>query len=182
MAQSAAEVIMSKAVDSFSFNDLIACGEGKLFGPGNCRLPLPPMLMFDRITKISADGGDFDKGYVEAEFDITPDRWFFDCHFKDDPVMQGCLGLDALWQLVGFWMGWSGHPGLGRALGLGELKMRGMVLPSAKKVTYRVDIFRTITRRLIMATATGRVYCDGEEIYTATDLRVGLFKQEEQHS
>ncbi|MCP1336437.1 3-hydroxyacyl-[acyl-carrier-protein] dehydratase FabA [Futiania mangrovi] len=167
---------MSERKASFGYDELIACGHGELFGPGNCRLPLPPMLMFDRITRISETGGDHGAGYVEAEYDITPDRWFFECHFEGDPVMPGCLGLDALWQLLGFHLGWLGAPGLGRALGLGELKFKGMVLPTHKRVTYKVHVKRVMMRRLVLGTADGAVEVDGEEIYTAKDLRVGLFK------
>jgi len=173
---------MTERKSSFKYDDLIDCAHGRLFGPGNCLLPMPPMLMMDRITKITEDGGAHGKGYIEAEYEINPDRWFFDCHFIGDPVMPGCLGLDALWQMTGFFLGWMGGPGRGRALGLGELKLRGMVLPTAKLVTYKIDIKRLIMRRLVMAVADGTVNVDGEQIFTATDLRVGLFKPEEEES
>ncbi|MCR9256628.1 MAG: 3-hydroxyacyl-[acyl-carrier-protein] dehydratase FabA [Alphaproteobacteria bacterium] len=160
---------------AFSFQDLIDCGHGKLFGPGNAKLPLPPMLMFDRIVKISEEGGTHGKGEIEAEFDIKPDHWFFKCHFEGDPVMPGCLGLDACWQLVGFFLGWLGLPGSGRALGVGEVKFTGQVLPTAKKVTYHLNIKRVIKRKLNLAIADGAVKVDGETIYEAKDLRVGVF-------
>lgn len=160
---------------SFSYDDLIDCAKGKLFGHGNPQLPLPPMLMFDRITHISDEGGAHGKGYIEAEFEIKPDHWFFECHFEGDPVMPGCLGLDALWQLCGFFLGWAGGQGSGRALGLGELKFTGQVLPDVKKVTYKIDIKRFINRKLVMGIADGRVEADGETIYEAKDLKVGLF-------
>lgn len=165
--------------ETFSRDQLQASGEGTLFGPDSGRLPLPPMLMFDRITGISDEGGPFDKGFVEAELDIHPDLWFFPCHFRGDPVMPGCLGLDAMWQLVGFFLTWQRLPGFGRALGVGEVKFTGEVLPSAKLVRYEIDIKRVIKRRLIMAQANARMYVDGTEIYTAEDLRVGLFSKEE---
>jgi len=160
---------------SYSYDDLISCGKGQLFGPGNAKLPLPPMLMFDRITVVNEDGGEHGKGQIVAEFDIKPDLWFFGCHFEGDPVMPGCLGLDALWQLLGFYLGWTGAPGSGRALGLGELKFSGQVLPEAKKVTYTVDIKRLINRKLVLGIADGTVAVDGKVIYEAKDLRVGLF-------
>ena len=160
---------------SYGYEELLACARGELFGPGNAQLPAPPMLMFDRIKTITADGGDYGKGYVEAELDINPDLWFFQCHFIGDPVMPGCLGLDAMWQLVGFYLGWQGNPGRGRALGSGEVKFFGQVLPTAKKVTYNIHIKRTITRSLILAIADGTVSVDGREIYSAEGLRVGLF-------
>lgn len=160
---------------SFDRDALIACGHGELFGPGNARLPLPDMLMFDRIVHISSTGGAHGKGEIVAELDIRPDLWFFGCHFEDDPVMPGCLGLDALWQLGGFFLGWKGNPGRGRALGSGEVKFTGQVLPSAKKVTYRLDIRRLIERRLVMGISDGTVSVDGRDIYAAEDLRVGLF-------
>jgi 3-hydroxyacyl-[acyl-carrier protein] dehydratase / trans-2-decenoyl-[acyl-carrier protein] isomerase len=160
---------------SFSYQELIDCGNGKVFGEGNALLPLPPMLMFDRITSITEDGGKFDKGYLEAELDINPDLWFFQCHFKTDPVMPGCLGLDAMWQLVGFYLGWKGGPGHGRALGSGEVKFFGQVLPDAKKVTYKIHIKRLIMRKLVMGIADATMEVDGREIYSANDLRVGLF-------
>lgn len=162
--------------NSFSYEDLLACAHGKLFGPGNARLPLPPMLMFDRITKIVSEGGLFGKGEVTAEFDIKPNLWFFGCHFEDDPVMPGCLGLDALWQLLGFFLGWLKAPGQGRALGVGEVKLTGMVLPTAKKVLYRLDVKRVILRKLVLGIADGTVLVDGASAYEVKDLRVGLFK------
>ncbi|MCL6268655.1 3-hydroxyacyl-[acyl-carrier-protein] dehydratase FabA [Sansalvadorimonas sp. 2012CJ34-2] len=160
---------------SYSRDELLACGKGEMFGPGNARLPLPNMLMMDRITKISSEGGAYGKGEIIAELDINPDLWFFDCHFEGDPVMPGCLGLDAMWQLVGFYLGWLGSPGRGRALGSGEVKFTGQILPTSKLVTYRLDLKRVITRKLVMGIADGSVSVDGREIYTAKDLRVGLF-------
>lgn len=160
---------------SYSYEDIISCGNGELFGPGNAQLPLPPMLMFDRITNVSAEGGAFGKGVIEAEFDIKPDLWFFDCHFKGDPVMPGCLGLDALWQLTGFYLGWTGAPGSGRALGLGELKLTGQVQPSTKLVKYVVDIKRVMSGKLVLGIGDGTMYGDDEEIYKAKGLKVGLF-------
>lgn len=149
-----------------------------MFGPGNPQLPLPPMLMFDRITKISGDGGEHGKGEIVAEFDIKPDLWFFGCHFKGDPVMPGCLGLDALWQLLGFFLGWIGGTGRGRALSVGEVKFSGMVLPTVKKVEYIVHLKRVVQRKLTLGIADGWLKADGETIYTAKDLRVGLFATE----
>lgn len=160
---------------SFTRDELLACGRGELFGPGNARLPMPPMLMADRITRISADGGVHGKGEIIAEFDINPELWFFKCHFETDPVMPGCLGVDALWQLVGFYLGWLGNPGRGRALGSGEIKFSGQVLPTAKKVTYHLEVSRLIQRKLVMGVADGVVSVDGREIYHVKDLRVGLF-------
>ncbi len=160
---------------SYSYEDIIQCGEGKLFGPGNAQLPAPPMLMFDRITNVDEQGGENGKGVIEAEFDINPDLWFFQCHFKGDPVMPGCLGLDALWQLLGFYLGWTGAAGSGRALGLGELKLSGQVKPTTKLVKYVVDLKRVINRKLVMGIGDGRMYADGELIYEAKGLKVGLF-------
>lgn len=162
-------------IESFNRDQLIACGMGEMFGPENGRLPLPNMLMMDRITHISDEGGAFGKGRIEAELDITPDLWFFQCHFRGDPVMPGCLGLDAMWQLVGFFLVWKKNPGRGRALGVGEVKFAGQVLPTAKLVRYEVDIKRIVERKLVLAVADARMLVDGREIYTATDLRVGLF-------
>jgi len=164
---------------SFTREDLIACGHGQIFGPGNARLPLPPMLMFDRITHIADTGGTRDSGEIIAELDVRPDLWFFDCHFETDPVMPGCLGLDAMWQLLGFFLGWLGGPGRGRALGVGEVKFVGQVTPQAKLVKYRLDLKRVIMRKLTMGIADGTVSVDGREIYTASDLRVGLFTSTE---
>ncbi|MCD9029806.1 3-hydroxyacyl-[acyl-carrier-protein] dehydratase FabA [Luteimonas sp. BDR2-5] len=163
---------------SFSYAQLIASGDGTLFGPGRGRLPAPPMLMFDRITHIDDDGGPHGLGQVRAELDVRPDLWFFQCHFHGDPVMPGCLGLDAMWQLVGFYLTWQDLPGRGRALGVGEVKFTGEVGPDAKLVRYEIDIKRVIRRRLILGIADARMLVDGQEIYTATDLRVGLFKRE----
>jgi len=160
---------------SFTRDELLACGQGELFGPGNAQLPAPNMLMLDRITHISEEGGSHGKGQLIAELDISPDLWFFDCHFPGDPVMPGCLGLDAMWQLVGFHLGWLGNPGRGRALGCGEVKFSGQVLPTAKRVTYTINIKRVITRKLILGIADGTVTVDGRDIYQANDLRVGLF-------
>ncbi len=164
---------------SYSYEELIRCGQGEIFGPGNAQLPAPPMLMLDRITTISEEGGAHGKGQIIAELDITPDLWFFDCHFKNDPVMPGCLGLDAMWQLVGFYLGWMGGAGRGRALGSGEVKFTGQVTPECKKVTYYIDIKRLIMRRLVMGIADARMEVDGREIYVAKDLRVGLFTSTE---
>lgn len=169
---------MSEQRSSFDYETLLACGRGELFGPGNAQLPLPPMLMFDRISHISGDGGAHGKGEVRAELDVHPDLWFFHCHFKGDPVMPGCLGLDALWQLVGFFLGWLGAPGKGRALSVGEVKFSGMVLPTVKLVEYGVDLKRVIRRKLTLGVADGWLKADGETIYQATDLRVGLFTPE----
>ena len=150
--------------------------KGELFGPGNAQLPMPPMLMFNQITNLSTSGGAYDKGVVTAEFDIAPDLWFFDCHFVGDPVMPGCLGLDALWQLLGFTLGWMGGPGFGRAISVGEVKFSGQVLPSAKRLTYRLDLKRVIMRKLFMGIADGSVDCDGVTVFDAKDIRVGLFQ------
>ena len=150
-----------------------------MFGPGNARLPIDNMLMMDRVTEINSDGGSEGKGQIIAELDINPDLWFFDCHFQADPVMPGCLGLDAMWQLVGFYLGWRGNLGKGRALGCGEVKFTGEILPNCKKVSYELDIKRLIERRLIMGIADGTVSVDGKVIYTARDLKVGLFKPDE---
>jgi 3-hydroxyacyl-[acyl-carrier protein] dehydratase/trans-2-decenoyl-[acyl-carrier protein] isomerase len=164
-----------------SFNDaqLRACGHGALFGPGNARLPLPPMLMFDRITHIDVDGGAYGKGALHAELDIRPDLWFFDCHFEDDPVMPGCLGLDAMWQLAGFFLPWLGAAGRGRALGVGEVQFSGQVLPDARLVRYEIDVRRVIRSKLALVIADGRTLVDDREIYVAKDLRVGLFQSTE---
>jgi len=164
---------------SYSKDELIACGMGDLFGPGNAQLPIGNMLMMDRIAHISSEGGAFGKGEIRAELDINPELWFFACHFPGDPVMPGCLGLDAMWQLVGFFLGWRGNPGRGRALGSGEVKFTGQILPTAKQVSYTIDIKRVIERKLVMGIADGRVSVDGEDIYHATDLRVGLFQSTE---
>ena len=163
---------------SFTYEELLACGRGELFGMGNAQLPLPPMLMFDRIPEIGQDGGAFGKGRVRAELDVRPDLWFFPCHFKGDPVMPGCLGVDALWQMVGFFLGWLGLPGRGRALGVGEVKFADQVLPSAKRVVYGVDLKRVFRSKLVLGIADGFLEADGKRIYQATDLRVGLFKPE----
>ena len=162
--------------NSFSYEELLACAHGELFGPGNARLPLPPMLMFDRITNITDQGGEFGRGEIEASLDIRPDLWFFQCHFETDPVMPGCLGLDALWQLLGFFLGWTGAPGRGRALSVGDVKFTGEVLPEAKTVAYRLDVKRVINRKIVLGIANGSVAVDGRPIYEASDLRVGLFQ------
>jgi 3-hydroxyacyl-[acyl-carrier protein] dehydratase/trans-2-decenoyl-[acyl-carrier protein] isomerase len=162
----------------YEYEDLLACGRGEMFGPGNAQLPLPPMLMFDRISEISETGGEYGKGLIRAELDVKPDLWFFGCHFKGDPVMPGCLGLDALWQMVGFYLGWSGGEGRGRALGLGELKFSGQVLPNVRKIVYNVDIKRVMRSKLVLGVADGWLSTDGEIIYRAKDLKVGLFKQD----
>ena len=164
---------------TFTKEELIACGHGELFGEGNARLPVGNMLMVDRVTHISSEGGAYDKGQIIAELDIHPDLWFFECHFPSDPVMPGCLGLDAMWQLVGFFLGWRGNPGRGRALGSGEVKFTGQILPSASKVVYNINMKRVIERKLVMGIADGSVSVDGREIYTASDLRVGLFQSTE---
>ena len=161
---------MTERRDSYDYEDLLACGRGELFGPGNAQLPL-----FDRITSISETGGEHGKGRIVAELDVRPDLWFFACHFKGDPVMPGCLGLDALWQMLGFFLGWLGSPGRGRALGVGEIKFTGMVVPSVKRVEYIVDLKRVIRRKLVLGIGDGVLKADGVQIYTATDLKVSLF-------
>ena len=160
---------------SFNRDELLECGQGKMFGPGNAQLPTPNMLMMDRIIHISDQGGKFGKGEILAELDIHPELWFFGCHFPGDPVMPGCLGLDAMWQLVGFFLAWIGNPGHGRALGVGEVKFTGQVLPTATKVTYHIDMKRVISRKLVLGVADGVMKVDDREIYSAKDLRVGLF-------
>jgi len=167
---------MTDRQNSYNKEELLSCGRGEMFGPGNAQLPIPNMLMIDRITHISSIGGAYGKGEIIAELDIDPELWFFGCHFPGDPVMPGCLGLDAMWQLVGFFLGWMGNPGKGRALGCGEVKFSGQVLPTAKTVTYHINLKRVITRKLILGIADGAMLCDGREIYHAKDLRVGLFK------
>ena len=162
--------------NKFNKDQLIDCGHGRLFGPGNAQLPVDNMLMLDRIAHISAEDGEHGKGSIIAELDINPDLWFFDCHFPGDPVMPGCLGLDDMWQLVGFFLGWKGNPGKGRALGAGEIKFTGQVTPESKLVSYHLDLKRVIERKLVMGIADGCMKVDGEVIYTAKDLRVGLFK------
>ena len=167
------------AQPAYTKEELVACGMGDLFGPGNAQLPIDQMLMIDRIAHISSEGGEYNRGQIIAELDIHPDLWFFDCHFPGDPVMPGCLGLDAMWQLVGFFLGWRGNPGKGRALGSGDVKFTGQVLPTAKKVEYKIQIKRVIERKLVMGIADGTVAVDGNVIYTAKDLRVGLFQSTE---
>jgi 3-hydroxyacyl-[acyl-carrier protein] dehydratase/trans-2-decenoyl-[acyl-carrier protein] isomerase len=166
---------LAQRIESFTYDDLLRCARGQMFGPGNAQLPLPPMLMFDRITHISDHGGQFARGEIIAELDVRPDLWFFACHFEGDPVMPGCLGLDALWQLVGFYLGWIGGPGRGRALGADDVKFSGEVTPDAKRVTYHVNMKRVIQRKLFMGIADATVAADGKPIYSATGLRVGLF-------
>ena len=162
----------------FNKQDLLECGNGNMFGPGGAHLPIDKMLMLDRITSITKEGGKAGKGQIIAELDINPDLWFFDCHFVNDPVMPGCLGMDALWQLVGFFLGWSGGLGRGRALSVGEVKFTGQILPNNKLVTFRLDMKRVIMRRLVMGIADGKVLCDGEVVFEANDIRVGLFTPE----
>ena len=167
---------MSGRKSRYDFEDLLACGRGELFGPGNAQLPLPPMLMFDRITEISEVGGSAGLGKVVAELDVKPDLWFFPCHFQGDPVMPGCLGLDALWQMTGFFLGWLGQTGKGRAIGVGEVKLTGMITPKVKKVTYEVDVTRLILRKLKLAVSNGTLKADGELVYQVTGMKVGLFE------
>lgn len=166
---------VKSTANSFSYEDLLECAHGRLFGPGNAKLPLPPMLMFDRITSITEDGGANGKGQIVAEFDINPDLWFFKCHFENDPVMPGCLGLDALWQMVGFYLGWLGGIGKGRAIGVGEVKFGGMVLEKHKKVTYIINLKRVFMRKLVLGIADGELQVDGEPVFEAKNIRVGLF-------
>ena len=163
--------------NNYNYNDLISCGEGKLFGEGNAKLPLPPMLMFDRITEIKNDAGDFKKGFIKAELDIKDNLWFFDCHFRKDPVMPGCLGLDAMWQLVGFYLGWIGEPGKGRALGVNSVKFTGEVLKNIKIATYEINMKRILKKEgTAVGLANGLLSADGNIIYRAENLKVGLFK------
>ncbi len=168
---------MNTKKHSFTKEELISCAKAELFGQGNAQLPMPPMLMLDRIIKINDDAGQYSKGEIIAELDIHPNLWFFDCHFIGDSVMPGCLGLDAMWQLVGFFLGWQGGLGRGRALGVGEVKFAGQVLPTAKKVTYHIDIKRVMMRKLVLGIADATMEVDGKSIYTAKDLRVGLFTE-----
>ncbi|MGF1554485.1 MAG: 3-hydroxyacyl-[acyl-carrier-protein] dehydratase FabA [Paracoccaceae bacterium] len=170
---------MTARADGYGYEDLLACARGELFGPGNAQLPAPPMLMFDRIVSITRDGGAAGKGQAVAELDVRPGLWFFECHFLGDPVMPGCLGLDALWQLTGFWLGWSGMPGRGRALGGGEVKFSGQVTPSTALVRYTIELKRVIDRKLKLGIADGRMEADGQTIYETKDMRVGLFTDAE---
>ncbi|OQW94652.1 MAG: 3-hydroxyacyl-[acyl-carrier-protein] dehydratase FabA [Beggiatoa sp. IS2] len=166
--------------NSYTYEELLKCARGDLFGPGNAQLPLPPMLMFDRIVHITEEGGAADKGFIHAELDIRPDLWFFNCHFPGDPVMPGCLGLDAMWQLIGFFLGWRGGAGRGRALGAGEVKFTGQVTPKNRIVSYHIDMKRVIMRKLVMGIGDAVMQVDGREIYFAKDLRVGLFTSTDQ--
>ena len=161
--------------NNYSYEDLLSCAKGELFGPGNAQLPMPPMLMFEKITNISSDGGANNKGIIEAEMAIKPDLWFFDCHFINDPVMPGCLGLDAMWQLLGFYLGWLGEKGRGRAISVGNVKFSGMILPQTKKLEYTINLKRVLTSKLVLGIADGLLSADGEVIYEASDLRVALF-------
>lgn len=165
--------------NSYTYEELIQCAQGNMFGPGNAQLPMPPMLMFDRIVSITEQGGSANKGHIVAELDIQPNLWFFDCHFPGDPVMPGCLGLDAMWQLIGFFLGWLGGPGRGRALGAGEVKYTGQVIPTNQLVSYHIDMKRIIMRKLVMGIGDAIMKVDGQEIYFAKDLRVGLFTSTE---
>lgn len=167
---------MSTRPSSFDKAALLECGHGQMFGPGNAQLPVGNMLMVDSVDLISTEGGAYGKGQIQAQLNINPDLWFFDCHFPGDPVMPGCLGLDAMWQLIGFYLAWKGNPGRGRALGCGDLKFTGQVLPTAKQVVYQIDIKRVIERKLVMGIADGKLSVDGKIIYQANDLRVGLFQ------
>lgn len=162
--------------NAYTKAEIIECSNGNLFGPGNAQLPADNMLMVDRITRIHAEEGNHGKGLIEAELDVHKDLWFFDCHFKGDPVMPGCLGLDAMWQLTGFFLAWKGNTGRGRALGAGEVKFFGQILPDAKLIQYRIDVSRVVERKLKVVIADGSLSVDGREIYTAKDLRVGLFE------
>ncbi|MCF1505081.1 MULTISPECIES: 3-hydroxyacyl-[acyl-carrier-protein] dehydratase FabA [Hyphomicrobiales] len=166
---------MNERRSHFEYEDLLACGRGELFGEGNAQLPLPPMLMFDRISEIADEGGEYGKGRIRAEMEVRPDLWFFPCHFHGDPVMPGCLGLDALWQLLGFFLGWLGAPGKGRALSVGEVKFSGMVLPTVKRLEYGIELKRILRSKLTLGIADGWLKADGEVIYRAKDLKVGLF-------
>ena len=161
--------------NNYNYEDLLTCAKGELFGPGNAQLPMPPMLMFEKITNISSNGGTNDKGVIQAEMAIKPDLWFFDCHFIDDPVMPGCLGLDAMWQLLGFYLGWLGEKGKGRAISVGNVKFSGMILPQTKKLEYTINLKRVLTSKLVLGIADGILSADGEIIYEASDLRVALF-------
>ncbi len=167
---------MAEQKSSYTYEEILTCSTGEMFGKGNAQLPLPPMLMVDRITMISETGGAKDKGHIRAEFDIHKDLWFFPCHFQGDPVMPGCLGLDALWQLTGFYLGWLGEPGKGRAISTGEVKFTGMVTPETKLVQFEIDFKRVMRGRLVLGIADGVVKADGETVFTAKDLRVALFK------
>jgi 3-hydroxyacyl-[acyl-carrier protein] dehydratase / trans-2-decenoyl-[acyl-carrier protein] isomerase len=165
--------------NAYNYEELLASGRGELFTPESARLPLPNMLMFDRILEISEKGGAYDNGIIVAELDVKPDLWFFGCHFQDDPVMPGCLGLDSMWQITGFFLAWMGHKGKGRALGVGEVKFTGQILPTSKVVTYRIDIKRVMSRKLVLGISDGSVSVDGREVYTASNLKVGLFESTE---
>jgi 3-hydroxyacyl-[acyl-carrier protein] dehydratase/trans-2-decenoyl-[acyl-carrier protein] isomerase len=173
MLSTAANTLATK--NSFTREELLSCARGEMFGPGNAQLPLPPLMMVDRVVEISASGGRFDKGLIIAELDVRPGLWFFDCHFTGDPVMPGCLGLDAMWQLIGFFLAWRGGPGHGRALGAGQVEFTGQVTPANRLVTYRIDMKRVILRKLVMGIGDGVMDVDGRPIYTGRDLRVGLF-------
>jgi 3-hydroxyacyl-[acyl-carrier protein] dehydratase / trans-2-decenoyl-[acyl-carrier protein] isomerase len=177
IVQQRPDIPMTNRPSHYDKDALLACGRGELFGPGNAQLPLPPMLMFDRITEISEDGGPNGKGMVRAELDVNPDLWFFPCHFQGNPIMPGCLGLDAMWQLTGFFLGWLGEPGYGMALSTGEVKFKGMVTPKTKLVEYGIDFKRVMRGRLVLGIADGWLKADGQTIYHATDLRVGLSKE-----